>query len=422
MKPVLISIAASGLLAAFATAQPPRYTVRDLGTLRGGTFSQASFVNNKGVITGVATAANGAQHAALWYDGWIGDFGPPAFGGPNSEAFGVNESGQADALSETAVKDPNGEDFCGYGTHLACLPFLWQNGVTTPLPTLGGNNGTVGQINNRGQIIGAAENNTRDPTCPPPQALDYEAVIWGPGQGEIRVLPPLPGDSVGVALWINDNGQAVGASGSCADTALPPLAFGPHAVLWEKDGSVHDLGNLGGTMNIALSINNQGQVVGASTLPGATTPQAAHAFLWTTETGIRDLGALPGDVASGGVGINDGGEVVGASFDASGNPRAFLWRNAVMTDLNTAVPGAPLFLLFATAINSRGEIVGFGATSSGDVHAFLATPSSEENNSESLSPMTQAPAGPSVLSDEARKLLQKGLRFGGFKAPLPGPR
>jgi hypothetical protein len=50
-----------------------------------------------------------------------------------------------------------------------------------------------------------------------------------------------------MALWINDLGQAVGASGSCANTVLPPLALGPHAVLWERDGSVTNLGNLGGT-------------------------------------------------------------------------------------------------------------------------------------------------------------------------------
>jgi hypothetical protein len=91
------------------------------------------------------------------------------------------------------------------------------------------------------------------------------------------------GDSVGMAFWINDNGQAVGGSGSCANSQLPPIAFTPHAVLWEKDGSVTNLGNLGGTGNIALevgnialSINNQEQVVGGSALPGNTT---VHAFL-----------------------------------------------------------------------------------------------------------------------------------------------
>lgn len=155
-------------------------------------------------------------------------------------------------------------------------------------------------------------------------------------------------------------------------------------MLWEKDGSAHDLGNLGGTVNtavlttgnIAWSIDNRGRVVGVSALPGNTT---IHAFLWTRETGMQDLGTLPGDANSAGLSINDGGEVVGASLGAAGpiiGPvRAFLWRNGVMTDLNTLIPAdSPLYLLTAFAINNAGEIAGFGVTSGGDIHGFLATP------------------------------------------------
>jgi probable HAF family extracellular repeat protein len=201
-------------------------------------------------------------------------------------------------------------------------------------------------------------------------------------------------------------------------------------VLWEKDGSVTDLGNLGGTGNIALetgnialSLNNQGQVVGGSALPGNTT---VHAFLWTRHTGMRDLGALPRDVVCAGVGINNRGEVVGPSIDASGNPRAFLWQNGVMTDLNTLIPaGSPLFLLFASGINDVGEIVGFGVTGTGDVHGFLATPKHGEDNedrSESLASASQSVTSPMVPSEDARRLLQQRLPFGRFGARLRGPR
>src|SRR6266481_6020551 len=116
--------------------------------------------------------------------------------------------------------------------------------------------------------------------------------------------PGAPSAERRLALAINDHGQAVGASGRCENTALPPLAFGPHAVLWENDGSVHDLGNLGAAAgNIGLFINNQGHVVGASSLTADSTPSdGIHAFLWTKGTGMRDLGTLPGDLASGGVG------------------------------------------------------------------------------------------------------------------------
>ena len=64
MKQILTSIAASGLLAALAIAQPPRprYTVTDIGTLPGGTFSQATFVNNNGLVTGISTVADGSMN------------------------------------------------------------------------------------------------------------------------------------------------------------------------------------------------------------------------------------------------------------------------------------------------------------------------------------------------------------------------
>ena len=342
-----------------------RYVVTDLGTLKGGPFSLAVGLNNRDWINGASGVADGSQHAVLWEKGVIADIATEGLGGPNSEAFGVNEWGQAAGLAETSNSDPNGEDFCGYGTHLICLAFLWQNGVMTPLPTLGGNNGEAGQVNNRGDVAGNAENTTIDSTCPSPkvQVLEEKPVIWKNGQ--IEELDTFHGDPDGWAFGINDWGQVVGASGICStlnqDTAVYILSR--HALLWEK-GKLTDLGNLGGSGafgpgNIALELNNQGQVVGTSDLKGDTN---FHAFLWTREAGMKDLGTLPADVDSAGLGINDRGEVVGVSFDGSGNPRAFLRRNGEkMTDLNTLVPSdSPLYLLFAHGINSRGEIIGFG--------------------------------------------------------------
>ena len=167
-----------------------------------------------------------------------------------------------------------------------------------------------------------------------------------------------------------------------------------------------DLGNLGGKTgqaggNIAYDINNQGQVVGNSDLPGDTT---FHAFLWTRKTGMQDLGTLSGDVASVSISINDAGSAVGASLDAKFNPRAFLWEKGVMTDLNTLIAGdSPLYLLTGCSINSRGEITGLGMTSTGEIHTYLAIPTHGVATSESTS---QGVISPRVLSDDARKLLQ----------------
>jgi len=353
----------------------PHYIVTDLGTL-GGTFSIAFGINNGGRVIGGATVLGGNEHPFLWYGGQMTDLG--TLGGPNGYASEANARDELAVVAETPLSDPFGEDFCGFGTPLICLGAVWRNGVMTQLPTLGGNNGQGIGLNNRGQVVGVAENGTKDKSCLSPQVLDYEAVIWGPQEGEVHELVPLPGDTVGFAFGINDKGEVVGATGTCANTPLVPLQAGPHAVLWEN-GVPTDLGNLGGKLvNVAAAINNQGQVVGSSDLPGDT---ADPAFLWTRATGMRNIGtvgmdksALPAGVG----GINNSGQVVGQScsgYLGSGNCRAFLWQDNVMTDLNTLIPAdSPLYLVFAFAINDAGEIVGLGVTGTGQLHAFLATP------------------------------------------------
>ncbi|MBV9302873.1 MAG: hypothetical protein JOY62_04570 [Acidobacteriaceae bacterium] len=401
MKPTtLIRITASALSLSTvliaqdqsATAQGfPRYKITDLGTL-GGISGLGLDITNTGLISGSATLPDGTSHAVLERRGTI-DIGAPGLGGPNSTAQTVNEKGRAVGAAETTTKDPKHENFCGFGTDMECLAFSWQDGLMTPLRTLGGNNGQAISINKLGEIAGVAENSTADKSCAqarPSQIFRYDAVLWGPKQGEIRELRLLPGDTVGIGLWINDKGQAIGNSGTCGNTIPPPIAVGPHAVLWEPDGSVHDLGNLGGKClhfcinpvvgpsgNIPLDINNEGQVVGASALSDETT---IHAFFWQSGK-MHDLGTLDGDIASVALGINDAGDVVGSSMDASGNSRAFLRKNAKMTALADLIASdSPLFPVVAEIINSREEIVGIAVQkSTGDVHGFLAIPCSGDD-------------------------------------------
>jgi probable HAF family extracellular repeat protein len=422
MKSVSIFVAAGSLLAAVATAQTPSYTITDLGPA-GTPFSLASYVNDNGFVAGVSTLPGGAQHATLWYQGIEGDIHTTGFGGPNSFAGVVNVFGEAVVQAETSAKDPNNENFCGYGDGLQCLAYLWQNGVITQLPTLGGVNASFGGINSRGEASGYAETATRDPKCPSgiaangigPLMFDYKPVIWGPGKGEIHPLALLPGDTVGIAMWINDNGQAVGFSATCGNSLIPPVAGGAHAVLWDN-GTVTDLGNLGGTSNAAvlgvannaLAINNSGQIAGVSALPGNTT---GHPFLWTWETGMKDLGVVAGDLGGAGLAINNRGEVVGVSYGAGGpmgmNAKAAIWRNGTAADLNTLMSAdAPLYLLNASSINDRGQITGLGISSMGDLHGFLASPSylSEPGAAPNVTnavvtPLTLTTSQPSVVLD-----------------------
>ncbi len=404
---------------------PPHYVVTDLGTL-GGTFSLAYGVNASRQVGGVAQLAGGNQHAFVWRDDHMTDLG--TLGGPNSVAGGPAETGgQWAILSDTSATDPLGEDFCGFGTNLICLGAVWEDGEMIPLATLGGNNAEAFTANDRGQVVGAAENATYDLNCPLPQVLRFEAVMWGPRPGEIRELRPLHGDSVGFALGLNDLGQAVGSSGSCADTttnSVTGLVAGPHAVLWDCDGSATDLGNLGGKLiNTGAAINNRGEVVGGSDLPG---DKAAHAFLWTREKGMQDLGTLGTDPMSLAGWINNTGQVVGWSCDADGNCRAYFWQDNVMTDLNTLIPSnSPLYLMNAFGINDSGEIAGLALQiSTGDVHAFLATPCEwcKDDKAGTAAPDVTTARPRVVLPAKTRELLQQRLRIGQFGSGFLGPR
>jgi probable HAF family extracellular repeat protein len=117
----------------WAQGQKPasaRYNVTDLGTL-GGSFSLAYGINNRGRIDGFSTLpGDSSVHSFVLENGVMIDLG--TLGGPDSQSFaGLNEATQVAGFAETPTPDPNGEDFCGLGTNLVCLVFLWQNGVMT---------------------------------------------------------------------------------------------------------------------------------------------------------------------------------------------------------------------------------------------------------------------------------------------------
>jgi probable HAF family extracellular repeat protein len=394
------------------------YSVISLGTLGGSASNGYGGPNDRGWVTGDANLPGDQnEHAFLWRHGVMTDLG--TLGGPNSSvSFPVKDDiGLIVGLAQTATVDPLGE-FWGAAyicTTISCQGFqnlqrgfLWHEGVMTALPTLGGNNNGALGVNNRGQVAGFAETATQDPNCAPPQVLDFEAVIWGPEANQIQTLPVFPGDSVAAASAINDKGQVVGTSGMCA---FPSFALGVHPVLWQY-GTVTDLGGFGGLMfNAAITINNAGQVVGQSDLPGDT---FTHAFFWQNGV-MTDLGTLPGDSNSIANDINDNGQVVGVSCDATFSVcRAFLWENGVMTDLNTLVSrNSPLYLTYGAGINDRGEITGSACVLSNgvctsEVPAFLAIPcgQSDTNNQE----CQDAVEGPSDASVRPAAVLPQNMR------------
>ena len=380
---MLAGVACGGDFAASQHSPATQYQVTNLASL-GGTISRGNSINNRSWVAGYSNlSGNHNRHASLWLNGSLLDLG--TLGGPNSSvAWPVkNDIGLIAGITQTDTPDPLGENWsCAVffpgatATGPTCLGFVWRSGVMSALPTLGGNNGFATGANNHGQVVGWAENTVHDPTCVPPQVLQFRAVVWTADGNQINELPPLPGDTSGAATAINDKGQVVGISGTC-DQAVGRFTAA-HSVLWEN-GTVANIGDLGGVAwNTPMAINQNGDVVGFAGQPGddPDNPQL-HAFLWTRHDGIKDLGALPGDVYSEAHGINERRQVVGISCDPAGSCRAFLWQNGVMTDLNTLVqPGYADVLTTAQDINDLGEITGRAFDpATGARPAFLAVPS-----------------------------------------------
>jgi probable HAF family extracellular repeat protein len=346
------------------------YRVISLGVPLGGSASSTAAINSLGFIAGASNVTgNLDEHAVLWLYGFPLDLG--TLGGPNSAVLwpGLNDLGQAVGISDTANTDPYGEPWsCGAflpASHQGhtCVGFLWQWGTMTPLPTLGGNNGFATGINNHRQAVGWAENTVHDPTCnaQAPQVLQFEAVVWGPRAGQLQQLSPYPGDPDGAATGINDREQVIGISGICQNAVGNQSAA--HALLWQN-GTPMNLGNLGGTAwNTPMALNNNGLIVGFSDLTGdqnGANPNF-HAFSWMQPGPMQDLGTLSGDAISEALGVNEQAQIVGVSFAAGfSNPRAFIYENGAMTDLNTLAPDSPLYLQVAQDINNSGVIAGMG--------------------------------------------------------------
>jgi probable HAF family extracellular repeat protein len=368
----------------------PHYIVYSLGAPLGGTASGAAAIDDLGLIAGDSNLAGDTiEHAYLWAYGANLDLG--TLGGPNSAVLwpGLNNRGEAVGISDTSTMDPNGETWsCGAflppsHTGYICVGFMWKNGAMTPLPTLGGNNGFATAVNDSGHAVGWAETATRDSTCTGTQVLQFMGVVWGANGKVLEQLMPFAKDPDSAATGINDRGQVVGISGKCG-TAVGDLSA-IHAVLWEN-GKVTDLGNIGGhAWNTPMAINNRGQIVGFGDVKGddhGNNPNF-HAFLWTKEHRMQNLHTLEGDALSEALGINEAGQVVGVSYAAGfANPRAFIYENGKMTDLNTLISGnSGLTLQVAQDINDEGVIVGqaigqgsgaCGASSNGC--AFVAIP------------------------------------------------
>ena len=384
------------------------YNVRTLDGLGGG--AGANGINDRGQVVGQANReGDTVSHAALWIRGSTPlDLG--TLGGPDTNsavAWPVkSNNGLIVGISDTDEVNPLGEAFScwpffapGVPTRKICKGFRWEQGKLTALPPFpGGYNSYATAANNRGQVVGWAENGVHDSSCNPAfQILQFRAVLWGP-HGEMQELPPLPGDSTSAATAINDKGQVVGISGACGIAVGDVSAA--HSVIWEN-GVPTRIGDFGGhTWNTPTAINNDGVVVGFSLPADKEGTRFYRAFVWTREAGTRMLDQIEGDVRSAALGINDDGQIVGFSRTAGAVLRAVMWENADATiqNLNYLVSSDSPYLLIAGDLNNSGRIAGY----TGDGFGFLATPTGSN---------TQAGASSARIGPPARVGIPERLRL-----------
>jgi probable HAF family extracellular repeat protein len=168
-----------------------------------------------------------------------------------------------------------------------------------------------------------------------------------------------------------------------------------------------DLGTLGGAQSVVFDLNDNGQAVGWSLVPGSGFP---HAFLW--ENGVMtDLGILAGDEQSVARAINNAGTIVGTSerdvVGGYGIFHAFIYDNGVMT----ALPGLGGEWSWASDINSGGQIAGFAENPSFQEKAVIWDGGGVINIGQYSSAQRQRGHG---INDA-------GVVVGGEYTPLQGP-
>ena len=308
------------------SASATMYAVEDLGNRGGGTYGWR--INESGDVAITGNDADGNNHGCANIDDTFYDCG--TLGGWGSRAFGVNDGGQVAGVARDASSR-----FHAY---------VWD--TVSGIQELGvGDYSWAWDINNAGTVVGTNHS---------------VAFVWDSVNGTTS-LDTLGGHSQ--AYMINGSGLIAGVARDSGDI--------PHAVIWDTDLVIHDLGTLGGPDAGAWGVNDAGQVVGGA----MNADEQARAFIWDETNGIHELGYLTGWNSSWASDVNAGGAAVGSGYNTWSeygptDGRAALFMNGTTYDLNDMIPADSGWVLIgAYGINDYGQISGWGYLE-GEVRAF----------------------------------------------------
>jgi len=312
-----------GLSAAHALT----YEVVDLGVLPGDSTSVALAVQGDVVVGNSQTFLPNAYV----YDGAMVDIGNLGGSSPSSTGEAIGSAGAQVVGSTSSPAGLRAFSWTAAGgiENLGTLPgyaWSWAQGIS---PDGGFIVGDLMGVSASDPFVGFVIEAGGSMT----QLGDYHGVL---------------SDS-SVARDVNDAGHVVGWNGQWPDTWAWRLDT--------TDGTLVELGHLGGGQSDAYAVNSSGAVAGTSTLADDT----RKAFRWTEAAGQQLLPDFGGP--SEGRGIDDAGNVVGESGPAGGGrPTASLWpASGGHVDLNDLIdPSDGWILETAADISESGIIVGKG--------------------------------------------------------------
>jgi probable HAF family extracellular repeat protein len=305
------SILALALALPLVAAPPAQAitTITELPGLPGYPTHRTVAVNDLGQVVGVAEG-NGKPRAVRW-----------AARGTVATDLGLGRPSGLNQVGQVLVE----ESVSAIGPYVQ-RPRIWQDGTVTDLTPSGAGLVLASAISNKGVV-------PMTYSTSPSGYHQEKAVVWRDGK---HTSLPVSGPH----LWVG----AVNDAGVVAGSKAPMFGTDVHAFRCPDTTTCTPLATVPGSGFYSVkAINEAGVVVGN---------RETKALRWKGDQ-VTVL-STSGAVANGPQAINERGDVVGWTTDASGTRRATLWLGGDRP-VTLNVPGRSE----AVAVNDRGDVIGW---------------------------------------------------------------